>query len=159
MTDYQKIAVDLSMCAAMKKVIEAREKELKLAMASHGRGSVIAETDLGEELGRISIPKPTQYGPKIVDESAAVGWAVDEFGETAMAVRLSETGKADVEAAAKKAHAEGQALPPGVEIPEPVRRGPSFTPSRDVLGLVSGMLSRGALQDPFSTVLPIEVQS
>ena len=89
---------------------------------------------------RYIMPATTTPKPVIVDEAAAVGWAIGEFGEYAVHMRLSDIGKTDVLAA----YARGVAVP-GVEQPLDRPGTPRFTPSRDVVALVQGMVSRGVL--------------
>ena len=60
--------------------------------------------------------------------------------EYAVHMRLSDIGKTDVLAA----YARGVAVP-GVEQPLDRPGTPRFTPSRDVVALVQGMVSRGVL--------------
>lgn len=137
--DFESRVRDLAVCAAMKQVIERRERELKADIATLRRGTIYAY-DGDHELGYVSVPKPSQPSPRIEDEAAAVGWAVEQFGEGAMCVRLSDTGRRDVIEAAKK----GTEVP-GVEIPEPRPATPRFTPAKDVRERIAVMVAEGRL--------------
>ena len=136
-SDYQADARELAVLTAVEQVIAARKAVLKERVATLRRGTVVALDDLDQELGKLVVPKPK---PVIVDEAAAVGWAIGEFGEYAVHMRLSDIGKTDVLAA----YARGVAVP-GVEQPLDRPGTPRFTPSRDVVALVQGMVSRGVL--------------
>ena len=140
MTDYQAGARQLAILAAIRMYLADVEAQVKAEMATLRRGTVVALDDLDQELGKLVVPKPTTPRPVIVDEAAAAGWAIDEFGEYAVRMGLSDTGRMDVLAA----YARGVAVP-GVEQPMDRPGTPRFTPSRDVVELVRGMLSRGAL--------------
>lgn len=140
MTDYQATVRELAVITAMEQVLAGRKAALKADAATLRRGTIVALDDLDQELGKLVVPKPTTPKPVITDEAAAAGWAIDQFGETAVRMGLSDTGRSDVLAA----YARGVAVP-GVEQPLDRPGTPRFTPSRDVLELVRGMFARGAL--------------
>lgn len=144
MTDYTEVITDLAVCAALRKKIDAWEKTLKSEAATLTRGTVYAylnpDDPTSEEIGHIIVPKPSEPTPRVVDEDQAVAWAVEQFGESAMSLRLSDTGRKDVIAAAKR----GTDVP-GVETPEPVRRGPSFYAPKNVEELVQRMADEGRI--------------
>ena len=139
-SDYQADARELAVLTAVEQGIAARKAVWEERVATLRRGTVVALDDLDQELGKLVVPKPTTPKPVIVDEAAAVGWAIGEFGEYAAHMRLSDIGKTDVLAA----YARGVAVP-GVEQPLARPGTPRFTPSRDVVALVQGMVSRGVL--------------
>ena len=148
----QEAVRNLAALTALEQVIATRKAEIKASFGS-ARTTVYATVDPDDptsaELGRFTVPKPTQPSPRVVDEDQAVAYAVEHFGESAMDTRprLSETGRKDVLAAAKR----GTDVP-GVETP-PVRPGsPTFTPAKDVVALVEGMVRDGRLV--VSSVLP-----
>lgn len=138
--DYQAVAQRLAVIAALKQVLADFEHEAKLEAATLRRGTVVALDDHDMELGKLTVPKPTVPQPRIVDEAAAAGWAIGEFGESAVRMGLSDTGRRDVLAAFLK----GIEVP-GVYQPDTVPATPRFTPARDVVDLVQGMLARGVL--------------
>ena len=155
MTTGQELAVrDLAVIAACEQILAKRKAELKAEFGTV-RTTVYANSIPGDpmspELGRLTVPKPRQQAPVIVDENQAVAFAVEHFGEGSMCVRLSEQGRADVLAAAKK----GREVP-GVEIPEPRPSSPSFTPAKNVLELVKEMVAAGHLS---SADLPIALEA
>lgn len=138
--DYQRVAQRLAVIAAAKLVLADLERDAKMEAATLRRGTVVALDDHDVELGKLTVPKPTVPAPQIVDEAAAAGWAIDQFGETSVRMGLSEIGRRDVLAAFAK----------GVEVPGVVQlesrpATPRFTPSRDVVDLVRGMVARGVL--------------
>lgn len=144
MTDNMQVVVrDLAVIAACRTILDTRERELK-SQFGDVRTTIYANTIPGDvmspELGRVTVPKPRQPAPMIVDEDLAVAFAVEQFGEGSMRVRLSEQGRSDVIAAAKK----GVAVP-GVEIPAPRPSSPSFTPAKNVLDLVKSMVAAGQI--------------
>ena len=139
-TDYQAAVRELAVITAMEQVLAKRKSELKTDVSELRRGTVVALDDQDQELGKLVVPKPTTPKPVIVDEAAAAGWAIDQFGETAVRMGLSDIGRTDVLAA----YARGVAVP-GVEQPLDRPGTPRFTPSRDVVTLVQGMYERGVL--------------
>lgn len=140
--DYQEVAQRLAVIAAAKLVLADLERDAKLEAATLRRGTVVALDDHDVELGKLTVPKPTVPAPQIVDEAAAAGWAIGEFGEAAVRMGLSDIGRRDVLAA----YTKGIEVP-GVMQPDSVPATPRFTPSRDVVELVRGMLARGVLTD------------
>lgn len=139
MTDMEQVVKDLAVCAAIKQIVDDRIKALKTSAAEMRRGTVYAYAG-DDELGYISVPKPSVKSPVIVDEDRAVAWAVETFGESAMTVRLSDTGKRDVIEAFKKG-----AEVPGVVQPESTPPSPRFKPAENIVELVRGMAERGEL--------------
>lgn len=147
--------------------IENSEKALFLTENEVGDRKAVFD-DLGNKIGAVAVTAGTRGGIdfKVTDEAAALPWAVDEFGASALEeiVRLSPTGRTDVLAAAEKAHARGDDLPPGVELIERAPGSPSVSwtsakksdhsyvaPARELL---VGMAARGVLN--VSGVLTIE---
>lgn len=143
-TDMEQVVRELAVIAAARQVLAERETELK-AQVSIPKGTVWASVDGSNDddklLGNVQAKRRARPAPRIVHEDQTVAWAVGQFGESAMDVRLSETGRRDVVAAVKK----GQVVP-GVEWPDaPAGTSIAFTPSKNVLALVRGMASAGEL--------------
>lgn len=110
-----------------------------------GRGTDYIVDDEGREIGYLTVVKGRTPSPRIVDEAAALEWAVDNFGESV--IGLSETGKKSVIEAAKRG-----ADVPGVAVPdsagEPYVAWKPHKPDHEDGGadvLVESMLSRGVL--------------
>lgn len=150
----QQVVRDLAVVTACEQLLAKRKAELK-AQFGAVRTTVYANTVpgdvLSDELGRVTVPKPRQPSPTIVDESQAIAWAVEKFGEGSVTVRLSDQGRADVIAAAKKG-----ADVPGVEIPNPRPSSPAFTPAKNVVELVHQMFAAGSLT---AADLPISLEA
>ena len=123
--------------------------------AEIGRGSATAFATPGdptsEVLGLLSMSKPRQGAPRIVDEHAAMTWALDEFGDdpALVEVRLSEQGRKTVIAAAK-----GGTEVPGVETPPLGRPTVSFRQTAEAEAEIEAMWQRGDLS--LGEVLAIE---
>lgn len=93
---------------------------------------------MSESLGYLSVPKPSQPAPRIVDETLAMSWLLEQFGEAGMVeMRLTEQGRKTIVEAAKRGDV------PGVETPEPVPASPRWTPAKNVVELVQAMARRG----------------
>lgn len=145
MSELETITRDLAVATALEAVLAERKSTLKArAKELLTRGTVYAYADeeASEQLGYLSIPKPSQPKPRIVDEAAAVGWWFDTFGddESGVTLRLSEIGKKS----ALQAVADGKTVP-GIETPEPRASSPRFVPASDVVELVSAMVRSGRL--------------
>lgn len=111
-----------------------------------GRGTDYIVDDTGREIGSLQVAKGRKTtAVEIVDEGAALEWAVDNFGDTV--IGLSAAGRLSVIEAAKK----GTPVP-GVELSEkvgdPSVRWVPHKPDHEDGGadaLVESMLARGVL--------------
>lgn len=154
MSDVEQIVKDLAAITAAKKILADAEKERKAALQEQlSRGTVYAFTG-DQELGYASVPKPSQ--PKavveIVDESEALAWMVEEFGDGAVetVVRLTEQGRKSLEMCALT---NGPVPGVTVTVPEPRPATPRFVPAKNVVELVQGMAQRGEFS--FTSLLEI----
>ncbi|KXT57521.1 hypothetical protein Y710_06980 [Gordonia sp. QH-12] len=131
-------------------ILSGLDKQVKAALADAKaeaakelpRGTihvfVDADDPMSESLGYLSVPKPSQPSPQIVDETLAMSWLLETFGEDGMVeMRLSSQGRTTLIEAAKRGHV------PGVEVPEPKPSSPRWRPSDNVVELVQAMWRRG----------------
>ncbi|MFC9768919.1 hypothetical protein [Rhodococcus jostii] len=163
------IVRDLAKCAAAEQILTAAKATLKARLQQELRqGTVYAFDYPGEgmdpiQLGYATIPKPSHPKPQVEidDEARVLVWAVEMFGESAMTVRLTEQGRASVIAYALDRHAaDGKpAVFAGVDgvivrLPQARPAAPRFTPAKNVVELVRGMVARGAMS--FADLIAIE---
>ncbi|UTN92972.1 hypothetical protein SEA_FINKLE_58 [Gordonia phage Finkle] len=145
---------------AVLNVLHARiGREIAAAKASLGeiigRGSMTAFATPGdpnsEVIGVLSMSKPRQPKPRIVDEQAAMLWLLDEFGDQPGLVeaRLTEQGKKS----ALAAHAAGREVP-GIETPPPGNPVVSFRQTPEGEAAIEAMYQRGELH--IADVIAIE---
>ncbi|WP_341266939.1 hypothetical protein [Gordonia malaquae] len=134
--------------------IDATKQELGSAI---GRGSMTAFATPGdpnsEVLGVLSMSKPRQGAPRIVDEQDAVVWVLNAYADdpSLVEVRLTEQGRKTVIAAAKT----GRDIP-GAEIPPPGKPTVSFRQTAEAEAEIVAMWERGDLS--IADVLEIEAQ-
>lgn len=145
MSDVEQIVKNLATITAVEKILTDAKKAAKDALqAQLSRGTVYAYSG-DDELGYASVPKPSQPKPQVVveDEAQMLAWMVDEFGDGIIETRvqLTEQGRKSLELRAVKETIPGVA----VTIPEPRPASPRFTPSKNVVALVQGMVQRGEL--------------
>lgn len=120
-----------------------------------GRGSMTAfanPDDLSSTpLGVLSMSKPRQGKPRIVDEDAAMIWLLEHFGDEQglIVARLSEQGRKSVLAA----HAAGKDVP-GIEVPPVGNPVVSFRQSDEAVDEITGMVQRGEMD--LDAILAIE---
>ncbi|WP_440712079.1 hypothetical protein [Gordonia sp. FQ] len=117
------------------------------------RGTLYVVADAADPqspvFGSFTMSRPRQGAPRIVDETRALSWVIEEFGAEGMIEhRLSEQGRASVLAAVKA----GKSVP-GVEIPEPGRPVATFRQDADAKAEVVAMWQRG--EPVLDTVLPL----
>ena len=132
----------------MSRKIGAQQKTDKASYQSEkvGRGTDYIVDDEGREIGSLQVAKGRKStSVEIVDEAAALEWAVDNFGESV--IGLSAAGRSSVIEAAKR----GTQVP-GVEKTErtgdPTVRWVPHKPDHEDGGadaLVESMLARGVL--------------
>ena len=167
MSDVEQIVQDLAVLSALKKIIAEAETAAKTDLQKHlARGTVYAyagdtPTD-DEQLGYATVPKPSQPKPvvDIEDEARVLPWAVDDFGDEVATFRLTEQGRKSVIARVLKLHeqagspAEFEFEGVVVRVPEVRPSAPRFTPSKNVVELVEGMVRAGRLS--IADVLELE---
>lgn len=110
----RRVAV-LNAIAAVVNAELRRSKDLLGEEVVRGRLEVLADPadPTSAVLGTFTMSKPRQGSPRIVDETLAMSWAVDEFGEEGIVrATLTDQGRASVLAAFKA----GRDVP-GVERP------------------------------------------
>lgn len=143
----QEIGRRLAVLEWMARKIKGQQSTDKAAYQTEkvGRGTDYIVDDEGREIGYLTVVKGRTPSPRIVDEAAALEWAVDNFGESV--IGLSETGKKSVIEAAKRG-----ADVPGVAVPdsagEPYVAWKPHKPDHEDGGadrLVESMLARGVL--------------
>ncbi|MGF7125049.1 hypothetical protein [Rhodococcus sp. BE178] len=162
----ESIVTDLAAIAAVKKIVADAEAAKKVELqAELTRGTVYAyaDDDKSVQLGYASVPKPTQPKPtvEIEDEARVLPWALDMFGESVASFQLTEQGRKSVieYALADHMHAGAPAEYDGVEgvrvrVPEARPSTPRFTPEKNVVELVQGMVRSGRLS--LSTILELD---
>ena len=141
-------------------VLSGLEKQVKAALAEAKaeaaqeipRGTihvfVDADDPMSESLGCLSVPKPSQPAPRIVDETLAMSWLLDQFGEEGMVeMRITDQGRTTLVEAAKRGEV------PGMEVPEPRLSSPRWTPAKNVVELVGAMWLSGRIN--FEEVMTI----
>ncbi|MFD7046109.1 hypothetical protein, partial [Rhodococcus jostii] len=163
------IVRDLAKITAAEQILSAAKATLKDRLQKELRqGTVYAFDYSGEgmdpiQLGYATIPKPSQPSPQVEidDEARVLVWAVEMFGESAMTVRLTEQGRMSVIAYALDQHAAAgkPAVFAGVDgvivrVPASRPAAPRFTPAKNVVELIRGMVARGALS--FADLIAIE---
>lgn len=115
------------------------------------RGTLVALADPADPtsppLGSFTMSKPRQGAPRIVDETLALSWAIEEFGvEGIVEQRLSEQGRKSVLEAAKRGPV------PGVQTPAPGAPVATFRQDADEKAAVLDLWRRGELK--FEATLP-----
>ncbi|MFC9769186.1 hypothetical protein [Rhodococcus jostii] len=158
------IVRDLAKITAAEQILSAAKATLKARLQKELRqGTVYAFDDQDTQLGYATVPKPAQPRPQvdIDDEARVLVWAVEMFGESAMTVRLTEQGRMSVIAYALDRHAAAGS--PAVfdavdgvivRVPQSRLATPRFTPAKNVVELIRGMVARGALS--FADLIAIE---
>lgn len=162
----ESIVTDLAAIAAVKKIVADAEAAKKAELqAELTRGTVYAYADEAKttQLGYASVPKPTQPKPtvEIEDEARVLPWAIDMFGDSVASFQLTEQGRKSVIEYALADHKSAGAPDDydGIEgvrvrVPQARPSTPRFTPEKNVVELVQGMVRDGRLS--LSTILAIE---
>jgi hypothetical protein len=156
---------NLAAIAAAKKLLADAEAREKAALSSLViRGTNYAYTADRQELGYATVPKPSRGKPHVVvtDEAQMLAWMVDEFGEDIVEtkVQLTEQGRKSLEEFALAEHEESGSPDyfdlPGVSVTVPPAKTPvpRFTPAKNVVELVQGMVRSGELS--LTEVLALE---
>ncbi|WP_336819799.1 hypothetical protein [Gordonia sp. MMO-8] len=126
------------------KEVRAVKTEIGTAL---GRGSMTAFATPGdpnsEILGVLTMSKPRQGAPRIVDEQAAMVWLLDNFPneDGLVEARLSDRGRKALIAAVS-----GGGEVPGVEIPAPGKPVASFKQTAEAESQIEAMLERGEIR-------------
>lgn len=153
----ESIVTDLAAIAAVKKIVGNAEDAKKAELQSElPRGTVYAYADEAKtvQLGYASVPKPTQPKPtvEIEDEARVLPWAIDMFGDSVASFQLTEQGRRSVIEYALADHKSAGSPPvfDGVDgvvvrVPGPRPATPRFTPEKNVVELVQGMVRDGRL--------------
>lgn len=132
--------------------IEREEKSMFLLENDPGtRIPVMSDVEVDGKKRRIgyvliSDPEGPRDMPVIIDEAAAIAWALEEFNDPMLAEhKLSEQGRKTVLASASAALAAGAQLPPGVEVQHVPGGNPtvSWRGEDDARELLEDMQSRG----------------
>ncbi|EOM77663.1 hypothetical protein DW322_08690 [Rhodococcus rhodnii] len=148
----EQIVKELAAITAAEKLVAAAKTAKKDELqAQLTRGTAYAYAAVGGEqveLGYATVPKPSVPKPRveIVDEARVLPWAVDAFGDSVLTTRLSEQGRKSVIEAALIAHETGDELDGvAVSVPAATVPTPRFTPAKNVVELVQGMVARGEI--------------
>lgn len=165
MSEIDAVVRDLAAIAAAEKLLAEAKANAKARLSEHlARGTVYAYTADRQELGYATVPKPSKPKPNIVvtDEAQVFPWLIDQFGPEVIetTVRLTEQGRKSLEAYVLAAH-EGAGSEdyfdlPGVSVTVPPVKDPvpRFTPAKNVVELVQGMVRSGELS--LTEVLALE---
>ncbi|MGB3301446.1 MAG: hypothetical protein WBA98_01995 [Gordonia sp. (in: high G+C Gram-positive bacteria)] len=120
-----------------------------------GRGSMTAFADpdnlSSTPIGVLSMSKPRQGKPRIVDEDAAMIWLLENFGDEQglVVAKLSEQGRKSVLAA----YEAGKDVP-GIETPAPGKPVVSFRQTDEAVDEITAMVQRGEMD--LDAILAIE---
>lgn len=152
------VVTELAVLTALEGRIKRAKDAAKAKLADElPRGTVYAydgiDTSDEHVLGYASVPRPAKPKPVVtIDDLARVlPWALDEFGDSAVAFTLTEQGRTSVTAYVLAQHAAAgspkQFELEGVlvEVPDPKPSTPRFVPSKQLDQLVESMVRDGRL--------------
>ncbi|WP_237076767.1 hypothetical protein [Mycobacteroides abscessus] len=159
----------IAVAAEFRKLADEIERDEKAEfLAENHPGTRLAvlsdqQGDDGQDLliGWVSIDKPTAAHDvlSIDDETAAIDWVLEEFGDPLLATqKLSDQGRSTVLAAAQAAVNSHRPLPPGVSS-RPVAAGRpvvKWKAESNARELLVDMRSRGVLDIPAALGLALE---